>query len=392
MDARSLHLANHDDLVADVGRDVSARISHVSALLQQLALRGRFAGTAAAGPTAAQGQPAVQQVEVDILQCETCGSKPCQCDLDSRDQLKDHYLNTRDEEAAQEAGGEASPGRLVSADQLQRDALDVWLRHQHQRWAESMRTDLADSAALAGDILADTTADSAAVLAAARVVVWDTQLAAEAARHSEAVVQAAEGWQDRNATDRWAHYLPDSADLALLTEQRRGAWLDDQMREVIPALQRGDAAAPLAGPHATLDTNLREVAALHDVEQGEQGYQRQGTLLTGDPHHGDQAVEDDLDDRIADIAAWQQRAAADDRDPSPIPTTLNSAAIAKARQTRAHSRLIDSVGDVKEAAGHEATDHRAPQPLRPIRPVADHLTEQDPTPDLDLTDPTRRLP
>lgn len=389
MDARSLHLANHDDLVADVGRDVSARISHVSALLQQLALRGRFAGPAA--PAAAHGAAAVHQNDVDILQCETCGSKPCQCDLDSRNQLKDDYLNAGDA-TVREAGGEASPGRLVSADQLQRDALDVWLHHQHQQWAESMRTDLADSAELAGDILADTTADSAAVLAAARVVVWDTQLAAEAARHSEAVVQAAEAWQDRNASDRWAHYLPDSADLALLTEQRRSTWLDEQLREVIPALQRGDAAAPLAGPHATLHTNLREVAALHDVEQGEQGYQRLGTLLTGGPHHGDQVVEDDIDDRIADIAAWQQRAAADDRDPSTIPTTLNSAAIAKARQTRAHSRLIDSDGDVKEAAGHEATDHRAPQPLRPIRPVADHLTEQDPTPDIDLTDPTRRLP
>ncbi len=391
MDARSLHLANHDDLVADVGRDVSARISHVSALLQQLALRGRFTG--AGVRTDAQGAAAVHQNDVDILQCQTCGSKPCQCDLDSRDQLKDDYLNTRDEAAApQEAGGDASPGRLVSADQLQRDALDVWLHHQQQQWAESMRTDLADSAALAGDILADTTADSAAVLAAARVVVWDTQLAAEAARHSEAVVQAAQHWQDRNATDRWAHYLPDSADLALLTEQRRSTWLDEQLREVIPALQRGDAAAPLADPHATLDTNLREVAALHDVEQSDQGYQRQGTVLTGDRPNGDQSVEDDIDDRIADIAAWQQRAAADDRDPSTIPTTLNSAAIAKARQTRAHSRLIDSDGDVKEAAGHEATDHRAPQPLRPIRPVADHLTEQNPTPDLDLTDPTRRLP
>ena len=384
MEPRSLHLAGHEDPVADVGRDISARISHVSALLQQLALRGRFAA-----PTATAGDAAGRQRDdAEGLLCGDCGSRPCQCAVDTREQLKSTFLD------AQETKDDLDNprGRLVSADQLQRDALDVFDHHQQQQWAEQLRLDLEESVASASVILADTSADSAAVLAAARVVVWDTQLAADAARHSEAVVQAAERWREWDAIDRWAQYLPDDADLAAATEAKHQGWLDRQLTEVVPALQRGDAAAPLSGAHATLDTGLRGVAAAHNVEHDERGYHRGDTRLGPDPT-GDQAVADDIDDRIADIAAWQQRTAAEDRDPATIPTQLNDGAIAKARQTRAHVRLIDSDGDVKEAGGHEATDPRAPQPIRPIRPVVNHLTDQPdptPTPDLDLTDPRRR--
>lgn len=388
MEPRSLHLAGHEDPVADVGRDVSARISHVSALLQQLALRGRFAAPASTASSDAHG---VQADDVDGLRCAGCGSRPCQCSVDTREQLKSRFLNAQQEDNTSNSPEERS-GRLVSADALQRDALEVWDHHQRQQWAEELRADIAASAAAAGEILSDPDADSAAVLAAARIVVWDTQLAAEAAGHSEAVVQAAVRWRDLDATERWAHYLPDSSELAAHTDQQRSVWLDQRWTEAVPALQRGDAAGQLSNAHAELDAGLRATAAAHGVDHDERGYHRGGTALQIDGAGGDapDLVEDDLDDRVADIAAWQQRASAEDRDPATIPTPLSDGAIAKARQTRAHTRLIDSDGDVKEAAAHEATDPRAPQP---IRPVVNHLTDQPdptPTPDLDLTDPRHR--
>jgi len=388
MEPRSLHLAGHEDPAADVGRDISTRISHVSALLQQLALRGRFgAPTATAGD--ADGR---QRDDAQGLLCGRCGSRPCHCAVDTREQLKEQFLDDQATQAPQQPGVGDSRGWLVSADTLQRDALDVFDQQQQQQWAEQLRSDLAESAAAADQILADPAADSAAVLAAARVAVWDTQLAADAARHNEAVVKAAERWDDWGVTDRWAQYLPADTDLAAATQTKHQSWLDQQLGEVVPALRRGDAAAPLAGEHANLDTALRNVAAAHNVEHDDRGYRRGGARLDPD-RIANEAVEADIDDRVADIAAWRQRAAAEDRDPATIPTPLDDAATAKARQTRAAARLVDSDGDLKEAASHEATAAADPRELQPIRPIVNHLTDQpDPTPapDLDLTDPRHR--
>ena len=388
MEPRSLHLASHEDPAADVGRDISVRISHVSALLQQLALRGRFG--AVGNRDDADAVRAQDQIASRLGPCGGCGSRPCGCDVDTREQLKEQFLDDRATHRPP-ADPEGSRGWLVSADALQRDALDVFDQQQRQQWADQLRSDLAASVTVADRILSDPAADSAAVLAAARVAVWDTQLAADAARHQEAVAKAAERWDDWGVTDRWAQYLPAEAVLAAATETQRQAWLDRQVGEVVPALRRGDAAAPLAGEHASLDTALRRVAAAHNVDHDERGYHRGPTRL--DPDRGaDQTVEADIDDRVADIAAWRQRAAAEDRDPATIPTQLDDAATAKARQTRAHTRLVDSDGDIKEAASHEAIA-ADPRELQPIRPIVNHLTDQPdptPTPDLDLTDPRHR--
>ena len=117
MEARTLHLANHDDPAGDVGRDLSTRISHVSALLQQLALRGRFGG--------ARSTDAGQGTEVEGLHagqpegplCPTCGSRPCHCDLATRGQLKDDYLSTSAPDQVPGADlDESHTGRLVAAD------------------------------------------------------------------------------------------------------------------------------------------------------------------------------------------------------------------------------------------------------------------------------------
>lgn len=379
MEARTLHLANHDDPAGDVGRDLSTRISHVSALLQQLALRGRFGG---AGGGGGQGS-ADSGLHTDRLEgplCPTCGSRPCHCDLATRGQLKDDYLSTSAPHQVPDADlDESHTGRLVAADDLQRDALDTWSHHEQRQWTDQLRADLAPSTARAEQILADPTADSAAALAAARVLVADTHLAADSARHGEAVAQAADRWHEWGAGDKWGQYLPADTDLTAATQQLRGEWTVESMRQLVPVLERGDAAASLATDHETLDAGVRSIATTWGVEKSEQGYRVGGQDLTGTgPDVAAANVEGDVDDSVADIAAYQQRAAGEDRDPATVPAPLGSAAIAKARQGRAASRFVDSDGDLKEAAAHEAVDVREPQP---IRPITNHLIDMpDPTP------------
>lgn len=375
MEPRTLHLAGHEDPVADVGREVSSRVSHISALLQQLALRGRF--TAAGFPLPSLDSPSIDPIAQVSELCARCSARPCQCSLDTRERLKSQFLDHQDERTDQ-------PPSLVSADVLQSDALDVWDHEQRQRWAEQLRRDLAPSAAVATEILTDTSADNTAVLSAARIVVWDAQLAADAARHSEVVVQAADRWRELNAVDRWAQYLPGTGELDAHTEKLRDSWLSEQMGELVPALQRGDTVGSLSGVHESLDAGLRDVAHAHGVRRRDDGYYRGEAPLESDT--AAQEVEADVDDRVADIASWQQRERAQDRNPDTIPGPANDGAVAKARQTKAHTRLIDSDGDVKEAAAHEASDPRAPQP---IRPVANHLTDPA-VADLALTDPLKR--
>ena len=401
MEARTLHLANHDDPAGDVGRDLSTRISHVSALLQQLALRGRFGGPGAANSVAGNERKSpVERDDSDGPLCPTCGSRPCHCDLATRGQLKDNYLSTSAPDQVPDAGlDESHTGRLVAADDLQRDALDTWRHHEQQQWTDRLRADLGPSAALAEQILADSTADSAAALAAARVLVADTHLAAESARHGEAVAQAADRWHEWGAGDKWGQYLPADTDLVAATEQLRGEWTVASMRQLVPVLERGDAAGSLATDHETLDAGVRSLATTWGVEKSEQGYRVGGQDVGGQDLAGigpAQAaatdatahVEGDVDDSVADIAAYQQRAAGEDRDPATLPAPLGSAAIAKARQGRAASRFVDSDGDLKEATAHEAVDVREPQP---IRPITNHLIDMpDPTPLPGRGGPTQR--
>ena len=392
MEARTLHLANHDDPAGDVGRDLSTRISHVSALLQQLALRGRFGG---ANSGASESIEDAQRSRSSLGEargplCPTCGSRPCHCDLATRGQLKDDYLSTSAPDQVPNADlDESHTGRLVAADDLQRDALDTWRHHEQQQWTDQLRADLAPSATLAEQILADPTSDSAAALAAARVLVADTHLAAESARHGEAVAQAADRWHEWGAGDKWGQYLPADTDLAAATEQLRGEWTAASMRQLVPVLERGDAAASLATDHETLDAGVRSLATTWGVEKSDQGYRLDGQDLTGiGPAVAAANVEGDVDDSVADIAAYQQRAAGEDRDPATVPAPLGSAAIAKARQGRAASRFVDSDGDLKEATAHEAVDVREPQP---IRPITNHLIDMpDPTPLPGRDGPTQR--
>ena len=381
MEARTLHLANHDDPAGDVGRDLSTRISHVSALLQQLALRGRFGG---ANSGASQSIEDAQRSRSSLggargPLCPACGSRPCHCALATRGQLKDDYLGTSALDQVPCADlDESHTGRLVAADDLQRDAVDTWRHHEQQQWTDQLRADLAPSTARAEKILADPTADSAAALAAARVLVADTHLAADSARHGEAVAQAAHRWHEWGAGDKWGQYLPADIDLAAATEQLRGEWTVESMRQLVPVLERGDAAASLAADHETLDAGVRSLATTFGVEKSELGYRVGGQDLTGIGPAAAEVLEGDVDDSVADIAAYQQRAAGEDRDPATVPAPLGSAVIAKARQGRAASRFVDSDGDLKEAAAHEAVDVREPQP---IRPITNHLIDMpDPTP------------
>ncbi|MBP7595906.1 MAG: hypothetical protein KA755_09695 [Candidatus Microthrix sp.] len=390
MEARTLHLANHDDPAGDVGRDLSTRISHVSALLQQLALRGRFGGVSAGNSGSVDEDSSVERRSTEGPLCPACGSRPCHCDLATRGQLKDDYLSTSAPDQVPDADlDESHTGRLVAADDLQRDALNTWRHHEQQQWTDQLRADLAPSTALAEKILADPTADSAAALAAARVLVADTHLAADSARHGEAVAQAADRWHEWGAGDKWGQYLPADTDLAAATQQLRGEWTVASMRQLVPVLERGDAAASLATDHETLDAGVRSLATTWGVEKSEQGYRVGGQDLTGTgPAVAAANVEGDVDDSVADIAAYQQRAAGEDRDPATVPAPLGSAAIAKARQGRAASRFVDSDGDLKEAAAHEAVDVREPQPIRPIR---NHLIDMpDPTPLPGRGGPTHR--
>ena len=180
----------------------------------------------------------------------------------------------------------------------------------------------------------------------------DTQLAADAARHQEAVAKAAERWDDWGVTDRWAQYLPAEAVLAAATETQRQAWLDRQVGEVVPALRRGDAVAPGRRTRQPRHRTAPRVAAAHNVDHDERGYHRGPTRL-------DLTValirpwEADIDDRVADIAAWRQRAAPRTATPRPSHPT-GRCRDRQGSPDRAHTRLVDSDGDIKEAASHEA--------------------------------------
>ena len=392
MESRTLYLANHDDPAGDVGRDISTRISHVSALLQQLALRGRF-GVSGEASEQSIADSGLHGDSAQGLVCTACGMRPCQCPLPSRGQLKADYLGRAASD--QEPGpDESHTGRLVAADDLQRDALRTWIEHERQQWTERLHADLAPSAATAERILADPAADRVATLAAARVLAADTQLAADAARHREAVAQSAERWHDLAGGDKWAQYLPADADLAAESLQQRPQWAADSMSQLVPALELGDTAGAIVGDHAMLDAGVRSVATTWGMEKVGASYRLNGQDLTAvdrtvaDSEGAAGNVEADVDDRVADIAAYQQRAAAEDADPATVPTPLRSAAIAKARQGRAANRFVDSDGDLKEVVAHEAVDLRE---LQRIRSVTDHLVDMpDPTPLPGRGSPTQR--